>query len=101
MSDNVIIKSAFFGGFNKEEVLKYIEKIQSEHIAEIDRFKQKDEEKEQAFQKIKELEGQIVSERSRFAALTALNDEYCERIYGLEEKQKDLNNSELKSELKS
>ncbi|MEI6578294.1 MAG: hypothetical protein WCN92_02380 [Eubacteriales bacterium] len=92
LNEDAFIKSVIWGGFNKEDVLKYIEKIQSEHIVEIDKIKQKNAETEKTFFQIKQLEEELAAERSRFAALTALNDEYCEKIYSLEDKQSVLNN---------
>ncbi len=91
MSEDVFIKNVLFGGFNKEEVLKYIEKIQKEYAAEVDRIKQKDDQTDQLRLQVKQLEEQLASEHSRFAALASLNDEYCERIYSLEEQIKEQN----------
>lgn len=91
MGEDAIIKSVMFGGFDKEDVLKYIEKIQTEHLAEMEIMKQKQAETEKAWIRVKELEEQLAAESSRFSALTRLNDEYCEKIYALEEQQKELN----------
>jgi len=92
VNEDILIKSVMFGGFNKEEVLKYIEKIQSEHLAQIEEMKHKQYETEQALLQVKELELQLEAEKKRFSALTKLNDEYCEKIYALEEQKKELNN---------
>ncbi|NLX94114.1 MAG: hypothetical protein GXZ02_09765, partial [Clostridiales bacterium] len=89
MNEDILIKSVLFGGFDKNEVLKYIEKIQSEHYDESETIKRKDEERESLKEKVAQFEDKLASERRRFSALASLNDEYCERIYNLEEQMKE------------
>ena len=89
MNEDILIKSVLFGGFDKNDVLKHIEKIQSEHYDESETIKQKDEEIEALKEKAAQFEDKLASEQRRFSALAALNDEYCERIYNLEEQIKE------------
>ncbi len=91
MREDLLIKSVLFGGFDKKEVLALIEKIQSEHFDESENIKKKDEEIEAVKAKVAQFEDRLESERRRFTALAALNDEYCERIYNLEEQIKEQN----------
>ena len=91
MKEDLLIKSVLFGGFDKKEVLALIEKIQSEHFDESENIKKKDEEIEAIKAKAAQFEDRLESEKRRFAALAALNDEYCERIYNLEEQIKEQN----------
>lgn len=84
MNEDILIKSVLFGGFDKNEVLEHIEKIQSEHYDESETIKQKDREIEALKEKSAQFEDQLASEHRRFSALASLNDEYCERIYNLE-----------------
>ena len=89
MEEDVLIKSVLFGGFDKNEVLKYIEKIQSEHYDESETIKQKEQEIEILKEKVAQFEDNLASERKRFLDLAVLNDKYCEKIYNLEEQMKD------------
>jgi len=91
MKEDLMIKSVLLGGFDKKEVLALIERIQSEHFDESENLKKKDEEIEAVKAKIAQYEDRLESERKRFSALAALNDEYCERIYNLEEQIKEQN----------
>jgi hypothetical protein len=85
MKEDAILKKSLFGGFNKKDVLALIEKIQTDHIDDSEALKNKDLELEAIKDEAAKLEDRLEAEKKRFSALASLNDDYCERIYELEE----------------
>lgn len=84
---DLTIKTALFGGFDKKEVLKLIETIQTQSLDESETLRKKDAEIEELKNQIAQADDRAESERRRFSALAALNDDYCERIYNLEDRK--------------
>ncbi|MGI6249480.1 MAG: hypothetical protein ACOYJX_08850 [Acutalibacteraceae bacterium] len=100
---DLTIKTALFGGFDKKEVLKLIETIQTQSLDESETLRKKDAEIEELKNQIAQADDRAESERRRFSALAALNDDYCERIYNLEEelKQQSLKVADIKESLEN
>lgn len=85
MSADMIFRNALFGGFHKEDVLKYIESMQREFVEQLQAAGQEDTQNAESAEHIRTLEEQLASQEKRFSALAELNDEYCRQIYLLEE----------------
>ncbi len=85
MKEDAVLKKALIGGFKKKDVLSLIEKIQTDRIDDSEALKNKDLELEAIKDEVAKLEDRLEAEKKRFTALASLNDDYCERIYDLEE----------------
>ena len=85
MKEDAVLKKALIGGFKKKDVLSLIEKIQTDRIDDSEALKNKDLELEAIKDEVAKLEDRLEVEKKRFTALASLNDDYCERIYDLEE----------------
>lgn len=85
MSAEMIFRNALFGGFHKEDVLKYIESMQREFVEQLNAAVREDAQNTAADEHIRSLQEQLGAQEKRFSALAELNDEYCRQIYLLEE----------------
>ncbi|HNW04310.1 MAG TPA: hypothetical protein PKI76_02870 [Oscillospiraceae bacterium] len=82
MSEQVIFSKSTFGGFNKEEVLKYIDRLNAEHTASQE---QADAEIQKLGSQLKEKEDGLSENEKAFRELSAAYEELREHYMSLKE----------------
>ena len=97
MSDEQKFGSCVFGGFKKDDVLKYIDELLSEHEAEIEQLKKEYAgENENIKRELEERDSYITQQEERIQELEEIIEAYGEEISEEEDKDEKLKQNEIK-----
>lgn len=90
MNQEAQFKSVLFGGFQKEDVLAYIQSLQTELIAASQAYTAQEQFAKSLLREKAELEEDIATERTRNKEGRRINDDYARRILALSQEKDEL-----------
>ena len=90
MNKEAQFRNAVVGGFNKADVLSYIETLQAEVLASKQKLDQQEPIVPQLRKQVQELEEELATQRVQNRELNRVNEDYVRRILTLSQEKDDL-----------